>query len=88
MGISFIELNTKAEDVPIEILGYNIDYKKMNEKAWKSNKDFYREYMSNPSTPLYVEMDDSEVKKKKLTTEYNDIFMNKIYNNKKFKEQV
>ena len=121
--IAGIELNTKAEDVPIEILGYNIDYKKMNElakktylstdkrneleferlvkkcyeygiildddvidkfdkndfasvaihksitnheenkekineRAWKSNIDFYREYMSNPSTPLYVEMDD------------------------------
>ena len=118
-----IELNTKASGIPIEILGYNIDYKKMNEltkktyltpdrrneleferlvkkckeygiildddviqtfdkndfasvaihrsitnhkenqdkineKAWKSNIDFYREYMSNPDTPLYVEMDD------------------------------
>lgn len=118
-----IELNTKAEGVPIEILGYNIDCKKMNElakktylspdkrneleferlvrkcknwgivldddvietfdkndfasvaihrsitnheenkakiseKSWNSNIDFYREYMSNPSTPLYVEMDD------------------------------
>lgn len=118
-----IELNTKAEGVPIEILGYNIDYKKMNElakktylssdkrneleferlvkkcrnwgivldddvietfdkndfasvaihksivnhkenkekiseKSWESNIDFYREYMSNPNTPLYVEMDD------------------------------
>lgn len=118
-----IELNTKVEGVPIEILGYNIDYIKMNdlakktyltpdkrneleferlvkkcndygiilddnviekfdkndfasvaihrsitnhkenrakikENAWNSNIDFYREYMSNPSTPLYVEMDD------------------------------
>lgn len=118
-----IELNTKAEGVPIEILGYNIDYKKVNElakklylspdkrneiefkrlvkkcidygivldedvletfdkndfasvaihknitnheenkskineKSWESNIDFYREYMSNPNTPLYVEMDD------------------------------
>lgn len=118
-----IELNTKVEGVPIEILGYNIDYKKMNElakktylspdkrneleferlvkkcknwgivldddvietfdkndfasvaihksitnheenkakiseKSWESNIDFYREYMSNPSTPLYVEMED------------------------------
>lgn len=118
-----IELNTKAEGVPIEILGYNIDYKKMNElakrtylspdkrneleferlvkkcknwgivldddvietfdkndfasvaihrsitnheenkakiseKSWESNIDFYREYMSNPNAPLYVEMDD------------------------------
>ena len=121
--IAGIELNTKAEGVPIEILGYNIDYQKMNklakktylsterrnelefkrlvkkcndygivldndvletfdkndfasvaihksitnhqenklkikENAWKSSIDFYREYMSNPSTPLYVEMDD------------------------------
>ena len=121
--IAGIELNTKAEGVPIEILGYNIDYKKMNElakktylspdkrnelefervvqkcrnwgivldddvietfdkndfasvaihksivnhkenkekiseKSWESNIDFYREYMSNPNTPLYVEMDD------------------------------
>ena len=118
-----IELNTKAEGVPIEILGYNIDYRKINElakktylspdkrneleferlvqkcknwgivldadvietfdkndfasvaihksitnheenkekiseKSWESNIDFYREYMSNPNTPLYVEMDD------------------------------
>ncbi|MBR3249225.1 MAG: PHP domain-containing protein [Clostridia bacterium] len=121
--IAGIELNTKAEGVPIEILGYNIDYKKMNElakktylspekrnqveferlvnkckkagmaldddvlekfdkkdfasvaihksitnheenkdklneRSWNSSRDFYRDYMSNPSTPLYVEMDD------------------------------
>lgn len=118
-----IELNTKACGVPIEILGYNIDYNKMsklanktylkpekrnevefgrlvdkckkagfvidddviekfdntkftsgqihksitnhienkpklNEKSWNSARDFYRDYMSNPSTPLYVEMED------------------------------
>ena len=34
--IAGIELNTKAEGVPIEILGYNIDYKKMNELAKKT----------------------------------------------------
>lgn len=121
--IAGIELNTKAENVPIEILGYNIDYKKMNElakkiylspekrnqleferlvkkckndgiilddnvlekfdkndfasvaihksitnheenrdklneRSWNSSRDFYRDYMSNPSTLLYVEMED------------------------------
>ena len=118
-----IELNTKALNIPIEILGYGIDYKKMNElvkdvyipaeernqievkrlydkcieagiildkncldnykpemfasvffhneitkheenkkllsqEAWNSSKIFYRQYMSDPKTELYVEMDD------------------------------
>ena len=118
-----IELNTKALNIPIEILGYGIDYKKMNElvkdvyipaeernkievkrlydkcieagillnqncldnykpemfasiffhneitkheenkkllspEAWDSSKIFYRQYMSDPKTKLYVEMDD------------------------------
>lgn len=118
-----IELNTKALNIPIEILGYGIDYQKMNElvkkvyipaternkievkrlynkciqagiildkncldnykpemfasvffhneitkheenknilseEAWNSSKIFYRQYMSDPKTPLYVEMDD------------------------------
>ena len=118
-----IELNTKALNIPIEILGYGIDYKKMNElvkdvyipaternkievkrlydkciqagiildkncldnykpemfasvffhneitkheenknilseEAWNSSKIFYRQYMSDPKTKLYVEMDD------------------------------
>ena len=109
--ISGIELNTKALNIPIEILGYGIDYKKMNELVKKvyipaiernkievkrlynkciqagiildkncldnykpemfasvffhneitkheENKIFYRQYMSDPKTPLYVEMDD------------------------------
>lgn len=118
-----IELNTKILDIPIEILGYGIDYNIMNElvkevympssernlievkrlyekcmkygilldekclnhyssdmfastffhneivknkenkkllseESWNSSKIFYREYMSNPKMPLYVEMDD------------------------------
>ena len=118
-----IELNTKILNIPIEILGYGIDYQKMNnlvknvyipaternkievkrlydkcikagitldkncldnytsemfasvffhteitkheenrhllsEEAWNSSKIFYRQYMSDPKTPLYVEMDD------------------------------
>ena len=118
-----IELNTKALNIPIEILGYGIDFKKINtlvekiyistkernllefkrlydkclnynikldknfidnydynsfisvffhneitkhpenknlisEEAWNSSKVFYRQYMSDPNTPLYVEMDD------------------------------
>ena len=118
-----IELNTKALGIPIEILGYGIDYNKMNElvkgeyisaekrnkievkrlydkcikagikldddclerynpetfasiffhkeitkhpenkkiiaeESWVSNRRFYRQYMSDPKTPLYVEMDD------------------------------
>lgn len=118
-----IELNTKILNIPIEILGYNIDYKKMNTllpslyissiernkiecsrlckqcletgikidansilnydgsefaskfihnlitkneynrkfidaDAWNNTAIFYRKYMSNPNTPLYVEMDD------------------------------
>ena len=118
-----IELNTKALNIPIEILGYGIDSNKMNElvkkvyipaternkievkrlynkciqagiildkncldnykpemfasvffhneitkheenknilseEAWNSSKIFYRQYMSDPKTPLYVEMDD------------------------------
>ena len=118
-----IELNTKALNIPIEILGYGIDYNKMNElvkkvyipaternkievkrlydkciqagiildkncldnynpemfasvffhneitkheenknilseEAWNSSKLFYRQFMSDPTTPLYVEMDD------------------------------
>lgn len=118
-----IELNTKVLNIPIEILGYGIDYKKTNklvkdvyisaeernkletkrlydkcikyginldsncldnydsnmfasvffhneitknienkklisDEAWNSSKIFYRQYMSDPSTPLYVEMDD------------------------------
>lgn len=121
--ISGIELNTKVLNIPIEILGYGIDYKKMNKlvkeiyiptsernlieikrlyekcikygiklsngclntyssdifasvflhkeitkhqenkklissEAWESSKIFYRQYMSDPKTPLYVEMDD------------------------------
>ena len=118
-----IEINTKAAGVPIEILGFNVDYKKMNEnvkkimvssedririeferliekclaygikldddikekfdysefssgyvhrnlkkyeenrakineRSWETSRDFYRDYMSNPSTPLFVEADD------------------------------
>lgn len=118
-----IEINSKAAGVPIEILGYNFDYKKMNEnmqkimitqeertkveferliekcrkygirldediaekfdysefasgyvhrnikkyeenkgklneRSWKSSRDFYRDYMSNPDAPLFVEADD------------------------------
>ena len=118
-----IELNTKALNIPIEILGYGIDSNKMNElvkkvyipaternkievkrlydkciqagiilnkncldnykpemfasvffhneitkheenknilseEVWNSSKIFYRQYMSDPKTPLYVEMDD------------------------------
>lgn len=121
--IAGIELNTKADGIPIEILGYNIDYKvmnklvkeiylsseqrnkieferlmnkckkygiildddilekfnpeefasvaihnsitsyeqnknRLNERSWNSSRDFYRDYMSNPNTPFYVEMDD------------------------------
>lgn len=121
--ITGIELNTKVLNIPIEILGYGIDYKEMNSLAptvyipaskrnlieverlynkckeygiildnncldhynpemfssvffhkeitkysenkekispesWNSSKIFYRQYMSNPNTPLYVEMDD------------------------------
>ena len=118
-----IELNTKILDIPIEILGYGIDYKKLSSllqtvyipaekrnltetkrlyekcmkygiilddncldnytpnqfassffhkeitkheknkklissEAWNSSKILYRQYMSNPKAPLYVEMDD------------------------------
>ena len=118
-----IELNTKVLNIPIEILGYGIDYKKMNaltptvylppkkrnliefkrlydkcikygivldkdcansydpntfasgffhkeiikheenrkllsSEAWESSKIFYRQFMSDPNMPLYVEMDD------------------------------
>ena len=118
-----IELNTKALNIPIEILGYGIDSNKMNElvkkvyipaternkievkrlydkciqagiilnkncldnykpemfasvffhneitkheenknilseEVWNSSKIFYRQYMSDPTPPLYVEMDD------------------------------
>lgn len=118
-----IEINSKAAGIPIEILGYNFDYKKMNEnmnkimisekdrtkveferlvekckeygikldenikekfdyseftsgfvhrnlkkyeenktklneRSWNSSRDFYRDYMSNPSTPLFVNADD------------------------------
>ena len=118
-----IELNTKVLNIPIEILGYGIDYKKINQlikkiyipasernlievkrlydkcikygiilekdcldrytpdlfasvffhneitrnplnkklisdESWTSSKIFYRQYMSDPKTPLYVEMDD------------------------------
>jgi len=118
-----IELNTKVLNVPIEILGYNIDYKlidsllsslytsseernkiecsrlyekclktgiKINEKdmlfydsseyaskfihsliikdgynkkfideeAWNNSSVFYRKYISNPNTSLYIETDD------------------------------
>lgn len=121
--VTGIELNTKVLNIPIEILGYGIDYKKMNQlvkdvylpasernlievkrlyekcikygiklndncldsyssemfastffhneitknidnkhllskEAWESSKIFYRQYMSDPKTPLYVEMDD------------------------------
>lgn len=30
----------------------------LSEEAWNSSKIFYRQYMSDPKTPLYVEMDD------------------------------
>ena len=118
-----IEINSKAAGVPIEILGYNFDYKKMNEnmkkimispeertrveferlvekcknygikldddiaekfdfsefasgyvhrnirkyeenkdklnsRSWESSRDFYRDYMSNPEAPLFVNVDD------------------------------
>ena len=32
-----IELNTKALNIPIEVLGYGIDYKKMNELVKNGN---------------------------------------------------
>jgi len=115
-----VELNTYAAGVPIELLGYNFDYKKIkafldktyysieernriefdmlvkrcidygivldddildqfdpqsfaskvvlksimnheenrtkiNERSWGSIRDFYRDYMSNPDTPLFVD---------------------------------
>jgi len=118
-----VELNTKILNVPIEILGYGIDYNKMSSllkniyidstqrnlieaqrlfdkcikygiklddnclakynqnefasgffhkeitkheenkklispEAWNSSKILYRQYMSDPNAPLYVEMDD------------------------------
>ena len=118
-----VELNTKILNVPIEILGYGIDYNKManlisniyiaasqrnlieaqrlynkcikygiklddncldkytpnqfasgffhkeltkheenkkliSNEAWNSSKILYRQYMSDPNAPLYVEMDD------------------------------
>ena len=118
-----IELNTKVLGIPIEILGYGINHKKMNilapkvylppkernliefkrlydkcinygiildkncsdnydpntfasgffhkeivkheenkklltPESWDSSKIFYRQYMSDPNMPLYVEMDD------------------------------
>ena len=118
-----VELNTKILNVPIEILGYGIDYNKMSElikevyidsvqrnlleaerlyakclkygiklddnclenytpnqfasgffhkeitkheenknlisnEAWNASKILYRQYMSDPKAPLYVEMDD------------------------------
>lgn len=121
--ITGVELNTKILGIPIEILGYNFDLNKFNEKlpdiyisseqrnkiefsrlvekcknagiqisdldinnydcksfaskyihniitsninnkklvdndAWDDSSVFYRKYMSNPSTPFYVEMDD------------------------------
>lgn len=121
--VTGIELNTKILNIPIEILGYNIDYKLMNsllpdlylsaearnkiecsrlyqkcldagihinkndilnfdyssfaskfmhsliikdsynkkfidEESWNNSSIFYRKYMSNPNTLLYVEMDD------------------------------
>ena len=30
----------------------------LSKEAWNSSKIFYRQYMSDPKTPLYVEMDD------------------------------
>ena len=37
----------------------HIENKKLiSEEAWDSSKVFYRQYMSDPNTPLYVEMDD------------------------------
>lgn len=121
--ITGIELNTKILNIPIEILGYNIDYTKMDsllpsfytsskernkiectrlyqkclatgirisekdvstydcscfasqfihtlikkdeynkqfidEDAWDNSSIFYRKYISNPNTSLYIEMDD------------------------------
>ena len=118
-----VELNTKILNVPIEILGYGIDYNKMvsllknvyidatqrnqieakrlydkcikygikldndclaqfnqnefasgffhkqitkheenrnliSDEAWNASKILYRQYMSDPNAPLYVEMDD------------------------------
>ena len=118
-----VELNTKVLNIPIEILGYGIDYNKMSEllkkiyippeernlieakrlydkcikygikldenclnnfkadqfasgffhkeitkheenknlispEAWEASKILYRQYMSDPKAPLYVEMDD------------------------------
>ena len=32
--------------------------KLISDEAWESSKIFYRQYMSDPKTPLYVEMDD------------------------------
>ena len=122
--ITGVELNTKILGIPIEILGYNIDPKKMqklidetylsvdernkieveriyekainagislpndfvdnydgtiycskyfhsiiikdennkkyiNENSWNDSNIFYREYMSNPSTQFFVDMDDA-----------------------------
>lgn len=121
--ISGVELNTKVLNIPIEILGYGIDYDKMSKllekiyipaekrnlieaqrlydkcikygiklddnclqnytpdqfasgffhreitkheenknlistEAWNASKILYRQYMSDPNAPLYVEMDD------------------------------
>lgn len=41
------------------IIRKNIDNKKLiDEDAWNDNNVFYRKYMSNPSTPFYVETSD------------------------------
>ena len=41
-----------------EITKHEENQKLLSEEAWNSSKIFYRQYMSDPKTPLYVEMDD------------------------------
>ncbi len=40
------------------IMKYDENRTKINERSWGSIRDFYRDYMSNPNTPLFVDTSD------------------------------
>lgn len=155
--INGVELNTKVLNIPIEVLGYNFDYKLLQEKlasvyisaeernkiefsrlvqkcnmagieiddnaiknydcrsfaskyihkiitsnsnnkksidndAWENSNIFYRKYMSNPSTPFYVEMDDIvpdfETTSKLIKDCGGQIFLPHIYEYKDNSEKI
>lgn len=64
----------------------------INENSWNDSNIFYREYMSNPKTPFYVNMDDVlpdfEISCKIVKDAGGDVFLPHIYEYRENSERI